>query len=613
MGRSSVPKDQEGHSPVRVHKGTVLLAGVAALALALSACSSSGGSKPSSTSGSKSAGGGSTSAAATSGATSTGGTGTGAYATCNTAPNTCNTGTPKAGGTVTYVLEKTIPGWNVNTANSAVFELAEVEDGVLPAVYNAGPDLKPFLNTDLVTSANQTTTGGVQTITYNINPKAVWSDGSPIDYADFVYNWKVNSPTYCPNCGAASTAGYVNIKKMVSSNGGKTVTVTMATPFSDWESMFGSMLPEHIAALHGSVTTPKGLAASFTWFDKNQPKYSGGPYLITGYTAGTSVTETPNPKWYGAVKPTVQSVIFRIITDQTQEVPALQNHEVDSIYPQPNLAIVQAAKQLQGVSTDLSTGLVWEHLDLNEANQFLKDLSLRKAIFQAVNVKAIIARTVGQFAPQIQPLGNHMYLPGQPGYVNNLTGTGQGSGNIASAKQILTAAKYTGVGSTLKTPAGKAVTLRCLYTAGNTLRQSECQIIQSELDQLGIKVSFQTSTDLHELGSGDFDMAIFAWQGTPYVVAGAQQIWELKGGGDYGKNVDPAEEKLINEAAVSTDPATTIKLMNEADVKLTADNYVLPLYPKPSFIATSNNVVNVRNNATSVGPPYNVQAWGLKS
>ena len=53
--------------------------------------------------------------------------------------------------------------------------------------------------------------------------------------------------------------------------------------------------------------------------------------------------------------------------------------------------------------------------------------------------------------------------------------------------------------------------------------------------------------------------------------------------------------------------------MNQADVKLTADAYVLPLYPKPSFLAADTSVVNLRNNATSVGPPYNVQEWGLHS
>ncbi len=543
---------------MKVQTGKALIASAAALALALTACSSSGGSSTPTNSSSNTGGASST---PPSGTTTSGGgngtqfqPGTGAFAACTSDPNTCNSGTPKQGGTVTYVLEKTIPGWNVNTANSGVFELAEVEDGVLPTVYNASPDLKPFLNTDLVTSAKQTVKNGKQTLVYNINPKAVWSDGTPITFDDFKYMADASNPTTCPKCGPATTAGYANIAKMTGSNNGKTVTIEMKTPFADWQGMFGALLPAHIAAQHGGVSGA-GLATSFTWFDKTVPTWSGGPMLISKYVKDTSITEVPNPKWYGKTKSSLDSVIFQIITDQTQEVPALQNHEVNAIYPQPNSDIVQAANALQGVQTATGTGLVWEHLDLNEANKFLADKVLRTAIFTAISRQSIIARTVGQFDPEIKPLGNHMYLPGQAGYKDNVTSTGQGSGNVDKAKQMLTAAGYTGVGSSLKTKAGDAVTLNCLYSAGNTVRQSECQIVQQTLGQLGIQVGLKTSTDLHELSSGDFDMVVFAWQGAPYVVAGAQQIWELKGGADFGKNNDPALESLINKAAQSTDPA----------------------------------------------------------
>jgi peptide/nickel transport system substrate-binding protein len=131
--------------------------------------------------------------------------------------------------------------------------------------------------------------------------------------------------------------------------------------------------------------------------------------------------------------------------------------------------------------------------------------------------------------------------------------------------------------------------------------------------QLGINVTLKTTTDLSELGTGNFDMIVFAWVGTPFVVAGAQQIWELKGGADYGHNDDPAAEKLINEAATSTDPKTVQDKLNQADKLITADAYVLPLYQKPTFLAAYNDIVNIRDNATSSGPPVNVQDWGIKA
>lgn len=584
---------------MRVHRGKALLAGVAAVALALTACSSSGGG----------GGGGGTGNPAD---VTAGTKGTGAFSNCATEPTTCNSGQTKPGGTVIYTLEKTIPGWNQVFTNSNVFELAEVEDGILPGVYLAGSDLKPFLNTDLMVSAEQTKTSP-QTLVYKIKPNAVWSDGTPINFDDFEYLKQVSDGTSCPKCGAASSAGYKDIGSMTSSDNGKTVTVVMKTPFADWQSMFGALLPAHIAKQNGDDGSATGLNTSFQWFDKNVPNYSGGPMMITNYKKDTSITEKPNPKWYGQTKSSLDQLIFRIITDQTQEPPALQNNEVTVIYPQPNADLVSQTEQIQGINTYLGKGLVWEHFDFNEKNKFLSDKNLRLAIFTAINRQDIIDRTIGQFVPGAQPLGNHMYVPGQAGYQDNVAGTGQGDGDIAKAKEILTKAGYTGVGTALKTKAGDTVTFRCTYSEGNTNRQTECETVQSTLKQLGINITLKTTTDLSELGTGNFDMIVFAWVGTPFVVAGAQQIYELKGGADYGFNNDPAAEKLINEAATSTDQATVQDKLNQADKLIMADAYSLPLYQKPTYLAAYNNIVNIRDNATSSGPPVNVQEWGIKS
>jgi peptide/nickel transport system substrate-binding protein len=588
---------------VRVHKGKAIVAGVAALALALTSCSSSGG-------GGKNGGGNNGKANAN------GTKGTGIFAKCGTSPNDCNSGNTKQGGTVTYVLEKELVGWDINTANSNTFEFAEVMDGIAPGAFTATPDLKPVPNPDLMVSAEQTNTSP-QTLVYKIQPKAEWSDGTPIDVKDFDYYWKTSDGTHCPGCEVASTSGYDQIKSLTGSDNGKTVTIVMNKPYSDWQSMFGNLYPEHLAAQHGDVTTPKGLSASLKWLDTTQPTYSGGPYIISGKAVKTtSVTEVPNPKWYGKTKPSLDKVVFRVITDQTQEVPALQNNEVQAIYPQPNADITAAVAKLapQKIDSYLGKGLTWEHLDFNTTNPVLKDKVLRTAIFTAVNRKEIIAKTIGQFVPGAQPLNNHMYVPGQAGYKDNVAASGQGSGDIAKAKKMLTDAGYTGVGSVLKNKDGKPVDIRCSFTTGNVLRQQTCVLLQSELKPLGVTLKPTPTADLGgTLSSGDFDLIIFAWVGTPFVVTGAQQIFDLKGGSDYGKNSDPAMEQALATAASETDPAKTRDDVNKADVALTADAYNLPLFQKPTYLAAYNNIVNLRDNATSVGPPYNIQEWGNKA
>lgn len=600
---------------MRVHRGNALLAGVAALALALTACSSSGNggnnttaNNPPPTSGAPTTTGGSNNSSA-------GTKGTGAFAACTTDPNTCNSGQPKPGGTIRYTIEKTVAGWNINYSPSNVFDIGEAEVGIMPAVFNVNPDLKPVLNPDLMESADTQTQGGQQVITYKVKQDAVWNDGTPIGFDDFKYNWYFSDPKKCPKCGPSSTSGYDRIAKMDSADNGKTITVTLSKPFADWQSMFGTMMPAHVAQQHGYDGTAAGTQASFQWFDKNVPDWSGGPMLITGYSKNQSITEKPNPKWYGATKSTLDSLIFRIITDQTQEAPALQNSEVDAIYPQPNTDLLQQVNSMQNVQYWIGKGLIWEHFNLNEKNEFLKDQALRTAIFTAINRQDVVSRTIGQFVPGAQTMGSHIYVPGQPGYQDNTTPAGLGQGDVDKAKQVLTQAGYTGVGSSLKTKDGKSVSLRCTYSEGNAYRQTECEIMQATLKQLGINVTLKTTADLSELGNGNYDIIVFAWVGTPFPVAGAQQLYTFNGGAHfaYTYNKDPQAEDLINQAIETTDQPKVQQLLNQADVLLQKDCFELPLYQKPTMLAARSNIVNLRDNPTSVGPVYNLQEWGVKA
>jgi peptide/nickel transport system substrate-binding protein len=574
---------------MRVRDGKALRAGIFAIALALTACT---GGRVQATN-------------------ATGVRGTGAFAGCGIAPNTCNRGQTRPGGTMRYTIETPITGWNLNYEGSNGSDLAEVMDGIMPSVFSFGPDLKPFLNTDLMESVTQTN-AHPQTLVYNINRNASWSDGQPINFEDFQYLKDVSDGTTC-NCGPSTTAGYNQIDSMTSSNAGKTVTVVMKTPFADWRGMFGLLLPAHIAKEHGADGTAAGLHTSFQWFDKNVPDWSGGPLIITAAQNDTAITEKPNPTWYGRTKSSLAEVVFRVITDQSQLAPALQNHEVDAIYASPNADLVRQVGSLQGIQSYLGKGLIWEHLDFNEKNHFLIDRALRTAIFTAVDREAIIARTIGQLGINPAPLGNHIYVPGQPGYQDNVTRTGEGSGDLAKAKDILTNAGYTGVGSRLETKSGQPVALRCTYFTNNTYRHAECSVVQNTLNRLGIKVTLTPTPDYSEIGTGDFDMVVYSWVGTPFVVADAQQIYELKGGGDYGYNDDPAAERLIDQAAITTTQPKVQSLMNHADKLITADAYELPLYQSPTFLAARTDIVNLRDNATSAGPPYNIEEWGIKA
>jgi peptide/nickel transport system substrate-binding protein len=540
---------------------------------------------------------------------SSGTTGDSTFANCDAKPNTCNSGTAQKGGTLIAASEKDVFGWNINDANANTFDIIQMLMGVLVAgPFIIRPDFSVTLNDDLMVSADRT---NPLTVVYKIRPEAVWSDGTPISADDFIWRWRTNNGKECAPkaCAPASRAGYDQISSVVGSDGGKTVTVTFSKPFADWRQLFIRMYPAHIAQQHGD------LAAAWKWFNDTVPNYSGGPYQITNYTKGDSLTLVPNPKWYGKVKPALNKLVYKIITKQTEEVPALQNGEVNEIYPQPNQDIVSQVKGLANVKYRLGKGLTWEHVDLNLKSPALGDNALRQAIFTVIDRKSVIAKTVGQFASGIEPLGNHNLVPGQQGYTDLVTPTGQGSGDLEKAKQLLTSAGYTGVGSKLANKSGTAVpALRMRYTVGNTVRQQTCELVQAALKKLGIDVTIQTTDDLGgTLTKGDYDLIDFAWVTAPFVSQGASQLWLSTSSSNYNHFTNEQSDSLINQAIQSTGPQEEVDLVNQADKLMVDEAVVLPLYQKSTLLAVASNLVNIRDNATNQGPTYNLQEWGIKS
>ncbi len=534
------------------------------------------------------------------------------------AADTFNSGTPKQGGSVTWTIEKTMENWNVLSADGDTFDYAQVVNPLTPSTYIFNPSYKVTLNTDLMVSAEETSTSP-QTVVYKIQPNAVWSDGSPINADDFVYNWQVQNGTDA-NIAAAATTGYQDISSVTGSDNGKTVTTVYKTPFGDWKSLFVNMYPAHIAKEHGNNE------ASFNWFQTNPLPVSGGPFVVSSVSSDkTSVILKRNTKYYGK-QSYLDQLTFRAITDASQEPTALQNHEVDGIYPQPQTTLVN---QLKGMGSQITykidAGLGFEHIDFNLKNTALGNATwgktLRTAMFVATDRNAILTKTIKQFQSTAVPLNSRMLVPGQDGYQDNVTQTGLGTGDTSKAEQMLTSAGFKNVGAGkggLEAPDGtKIPTFQMKYTVGNQIREDTCSLFASEMAALGINVAVSPTDNLGatltQTGGNGYDIVVFAWVNTPFPSSANQPLYTTGGGGNYGGYSNKNVDAWLAAAASSTDSATQISNLNKADAQISADAYTLPLYQKPTLIAFYPNLVNVRDNATSMGPTYNAGQWGLKS
>lgn len=548
--------------------------------------------------------------AGTPGTTSTDGRVTGDLNTVNTA----NVGT---GGTVTYTITYPISNWNVLNSGGATYSVLDVSGALLPGVFMIRPDASMSPNPAVVTTAEKVG-DSPQTVKYTINPKAVWSDGTPMTAADLVYTWKVLDPRHCPKCQAANTAGYDRIKSVTGSDGGRVVTVVFDQPYVDWKSLFTPFLPAHVAATYGSVDTPDGLAKSFNeGLAKTVPRYSGGPFRIDSVTNDGSVVMVRNEKWYGEPAK-LDKIVFRLITDVSQQPTSLANHEVDVIYPNPQVDIVQQVDELPGVRYQVTPGATMHQIWLNLNAAVMKDVALRKAIFEAVNVQQVIDKTIGQFDDTAEQLKNHMFIKGAPGYSDVVSQFGYGIGDAEKAKKTLSDAGYTGVGSKLVTPDGKPLpALRFVVQAGDKLRASEAQLVKAAVAPVGIDVEVATvSNTIDAVQDGNWAISVgtvsqspfSATSNIPYYLSCPPGVTFCRFNiANYG---NPEVDKLLNSALASPNAEEATKLLQQADKIVSADYAVLPLYQNRSFLAYNAKIANLRENSLGF-PTYNTEQWGL--
>jgi peptide/nickel transport system substrate-binding protein len=542
----------------------------------------------------------------------------------SSAPTTSSSTSVKSGGSLTYALDEDVAGFNVLQADDNEFVLSEIMEQVWPQVYIIQPNNTLKLNTNVVTSATVTNTNP-QTIVYQINPKATWSDGVPISASDFIYNWEAQSgnPKYTDVGGKAflpvGTTGYSSIKSVTGSNNGKTVTVVFSTPFGDWQSLFGAsygMIPAHIAE-------KVGFNNGFQTFGP-AVQVSGGPYEIQSYTQGEDLVEVRNPHYWGTPG-NLDKIVFRFITDDSQIPPAMQNGEVNLASPEEaSLAFNDAVKTISNTTTTVIPGLEFQHIDFNQANPYLALANVRHAIAYGTNRPQMVQRIVGPLTSAIGPLQNRIFMPIQPQYQN--TSGGYGNFDPSMAESLLKSSNMT-MGSdgyfhpNFGPEKGQDFTLSISTTSGVPVRSEIEQLFQADMKAIGLKITIQNYNANTLFGTvgpkSEFQMIQFAWVQSPFA-SGSQSAYcsytnTAQCGENWNHYANPQVDKLFNEAIATINPTQAASLYNQADAIMWKDMATLPLFEAPVLTTWSNSYGNIIPNPSEQGVPWNAQEWGTKS
>lgn len=486
------------------------------------------------------------------------------------------------GGNLRRALGVFPSNWNVLNNDGNYQEIASLMWGVMPRAFRISPAGETTVNTDFFTEAKLLGTNPEQ-VSYTINPKAVWSDGSPITWEDIKFQAQALSgrdTTY----KIAASQGFDRVEKVERGSDDRQAILTFKQHFGEWQSQFaGNMMlyPKQV------TRDPKAFNESL----RDGPGLTAGPFIVSSIDKSAKrIVLSRNPKWWGDT-PKLETMTYTLLSDEAT-VPALVNNEID-LAPLPTVDDLKNVRRTPGLAVRRAAANQWSHLTFNGApGALLADPKLRVALVKGLDRQGLVTAVLNGLTDKPEPLGNHIYVKGQKGYQDNADAF-----DPAAAERELDALGWRRNGQ-FREKDGKRLEIKTLLITSE-IGNRAAQIVQKQLENIGVKINIEpkpyTGYFENEIQPGKFDLAMWAWSGDAFSIGTLPQIYSYNPSdlqGNYGRIGSPEMNAEVEALVSELDPQRVLERANALDKKLWSIGFSVPLWQTVGNVGVRDNVVN---------------------
>jgi peptide/nickel transport system substrate-binding protein len=494
------------------------------------------------------------------------------------------------GGTLRWPLVASPPNFNTGELDGTSADTANVVGALLPSMFGFDSEARPEVNKDYLDAAELTANNPRQVVTYRINPRAVWDDGSPISEADFEAQWKAMSGSN-PAYRIASSSGYDQIESVARGADDREVVVTFRRPYADWKALFSPLYP--------ASTNNDPAVFNDGWREK--PLTTAGPFRFDSLdeTAKT-ISLVRNPKWWGD-RPKLDRIVYRVI-DAAGQVDALVNGEIDVLDVAADVNKLKRVEAAPGITVHRAAGPDFRSITINGTGEILKDVNVRRALGMAIDRAAIANVLVGPLGVEAKPLQNHIFMDSQRGYQDNAGILS--SPDVNGARNLLDGAGWKLDGNVRKKD-GKPLAVRFVVPNGVASSNQVAELVRAMLEGIGVRVevlSVPTQEFFKQyILPGNFELTVFSFIGKPFPISSNKPSYVSpkpgKGGElDFQQNFarigTPQIDALFDEATSEFDEQKAIDLANQIDAAIWGEVHSLTVYQRPDIAATTSKLAN---------------------
>lgn len=449
----------------------------------------------------------------------------------------------------------------VPTDNASIWTLEEMYDTLLkPSV--DGKSLDPALATSYQQSADKLSW------TFKLRDGVKFTNGSPVTSKDV--KWSISQ----------------NLDKDAPFYFLDAVITDMTTP-DDHTIVFKtkvpwSPLPSTLALFANSILPANYGGKTADEFSKSP--VGSGPFKFDHWTKGSELKLVKNTGYWDTKKPSLNSVTFTVVTDSNTRATQLASNQaqINEYPPYSTIKGLQAQSNLKVTAFD---GSEVDYLGMNTTKAPFNDVNVRKAISQAVDKNAILSSVLyGQGKPATTFLS--------PATWAHSTAAGP-TYDVAAAKATLA-----------KSTQPNGFSAKMLIASGAQNSSAIAQILQSDLANIGIKLTIQTldpSAVSTAKRAGNYDLALGLYTTD---VSDPDEIARFAGTNAGGSNMlytgfDSKDlTALADQASSDENQSKRTELYGKMQQIVLDQVPYLPLYYAPSVYSYSAKVNGFHPGAT---------------
>ncbi|MET9148140.1 ABC transporter family substrate-binding protein [Streptomyces sp. NPDC004042] len=438
-------------------------------------------------------------------------------------------------------------------------------------------------NPDYFSDVKVSVSGGDQKVVLTINPKAVFNDGTPIDWTAVKATWQANNGSD-KSFSASSTDGYSQITSVVEGADAKQAVITFKGVNASWSALFTTFL-------HPKAATVQNFNNAYV--KKAHPEWGTGPYTVgTWDTHSGNITFVRNPKWWGKKGKLDKRVYVNL--ESAAAVNAFKNGQLDYVA----VGDAESLKQIKGLKgTEIrSGGSPFEYsLYFNTRSTVLADPAVRKAIEESID-RAQIAKIQFQGLDYTEPLpGSAILYSFQKNYQDNVSAVLKYAPEEAG--KALDAAGWKPGSDGIRAKDGKKLEVGYTLLGDDALGKATAGAFAAMLKTVGVRLDIKKA-DESEFSSilSDRKFDLFLSGNRSMDPFGARYLCDFYCS-DRDSNLtgagSPALDKEIRSVAQVADLTAQAKKANEVERRALRQYAFLPLFSGPSTYGVKKGLANV--------------------